>query len=354
MTSRQKTIHRYRRYAGWDYARGASLFITIVTEPRQSAFGRIENGEVRLSPLGVEVLKSLEAMPAYNPGIRLFGHVVMPDHVHFNVHLVPGLAEPLKVLGKAVSRFKNHTLKVARTLMVERSSTISTPRGYPFSPKAAVVPAGSPLSADGQAMPGLSWRQGYHDRLCLTRGFIDATERYIRYNPLKWELMHGDAHALRIVEPLDSPRLDPGDYWKGVGNVSLLDPDVKIVALRVSRQARTPEQIKAVVDRLERAVSMGYVVLSGFISPGEKAVRDMLCRRSDARFIRILPTCIPNARFRPESRYVPAIAERRYLEIAKGNDEVAFSRGVCLDCNEEIVRIATAGAGVVAYLGRAR
>ncbi len=26
-----KAIHRYRRFKGWDYARGASLFITIAT-----------------------------------------------------------------------------------------------------------------------------------------------------------------------------------------------------------------------------------------------------------------------------------------------------------------------------------
>lgn len=356
----KKPIRRYRRFAGWDYARGASLFITIATAPRRDLFGRVEGDRVRLSPLGLRVWEALEAMPAYNPGVSLFGHVVMPDHVHFNLHLAAGLDEPLRVLGKAIARFKNQTLREARRLaehssaistraggLTEHSSAISTPMGCPSGSGVAVR---AHRSGDGQAVPGLSWQQGYHDRLCLTRGFIDATERYIRYNPLKWSLMHGEAHALRIVEPLDSPRLDPGDYWKGVGNVALLGPEVKIAALRVSRQIRTPDQIAAVVARLERAVSMGFVILSGFISPGEKAVRDMLCRRADARFIRILPSCIPNARFKPESCYVPAFAAGRYLEIARGNDEVAFGRAACLDYNEEIARIAQAGPGVVAYL----
>ena len=39
MTSPHKEIKRYRRFMGWDYSRGASLFITLVTEPRQPAFG---------------------------------------------------------------------------------------------------------------------------------------------------------------------------------------------------------------------------------------------------------------------------------------------------------------------------
>ena len=99
----------------------------------------------------------------------------------------------------------------------------------------------------------------------------------------------------------------------------------------------------------DRAVDQGYVVLSGFVSPGEKALRDQLCQRPDARFVRILPSAIPNARFRPESRYVPAFADGRYLEIARGNDEVAFGRAACLDYNAEIVEIASAGDGLALY-----
>ena len=48
-------IKRYRRFAGWNYAKGASLFITIATEPRRALFGRIANGAMVLSPLGEKV-----------------------------------------------------------------------------------------------------------------------------------------------------------------------------------------------------------------------------------------------------------------------------------------------------------
>ena len=236
-------IKRYRRFPGWDYSRGASLFITISTLPRRPLFGRIMAGKVELSPLGLIVRESLEQMPRLNPGILLFGYVVMPDHVHFNVHVDAGLQEPLKVLGKAVSRSKVYTTKQAKLM--------------------------------GLVGPGLLWQQGYHDRLCLTREFIDSTERYIAYNPLKWELMHGAVGGLRIQEPLNAPCLDLGDYWKGVGNTELLNG--RIVSLRVSREVRTSDQIGAVVARMKNAVERGYVILSGYVSSGEKAVRDMPC-----------------------------------------------------------------------------
>ena len=123
-------IKRYRRFAGWDYAKGASLFITIATEPRRALLGKMRGGAVALSPLGEKVQEAIEAIPRLNPGILLFGHVVMPDHVHFNCALLPGLAEPLKVLGNAIRRFKNYTTKLAKQAaqagLTEHSSAIKS------------------------------------------------------------------------------------------------------------------------------------------------------------------------------------------------------------------------------------
>lgn len=360
MSEAKTAINHYRRTHAWDYARGASLFITIAVSPRRPLFGQVEGARVELSELGRIVDGALAAIPRLNPGIRLYGRVVMPDHIHFNVYLEPGLREPLKVLGKAIGRVKVYTTKQAKLLgrspsinageLPGRSPSINAGVAPGRSPSinAGVAPAHSPgnsarcASVDAQAAPARLWQQGYHDRLCLKREFIDATERYIAYNPLKWQLMHGPERALAIHEPLDSPVLDAGDYWKGVGNVALLGE--KLVALRISRRC-SPRQIESLLARLRRAVALGYVILSGFVSPGEKVVRDWLCREMQARFIRILPSAIPNARYKPESRYVEAFAAGRYLEIAKGNDEVEFSRGVCLDYNAEIVEMARASAG---------
>ena len=325
-------IKRYRRFAGWNYAKGASLFITIATEPRRALFGKVRGDAVALSPLGEKVKEALEARPRLNPGILLFGHVVMPDHVHFNCALRPGLREPLKVLGNAIRRFKNYTTKLTKLSLAIKSN------GLKF---------GKASRYDGQTAFGL-WQQGYHDYILLSREMIDATERYIAYNPLKWELMYGEKGALRVIEPLFLPRFDAGTYWKGVGNIALLDPAEKLLALRISRQVQGAAMAK-MLARIESAVNKGYVIISGFISKGEQAVRDMLCRRSDARFIRILPSCIPNRRFKPESRYAGPFAEGRYLEIAQGNDEVEFGRRACLDINAEIIEIATAGEGLALY-----
>ena len=349
-----KAIRRYRRFKGWDYTKGASLFITIATEPRRPLFGEIKGGRVVLTPLGEKVAEALEAMPRLNPGLRLFGWVVMPDHVHFNCALVAGLEEPLKVLGWAIRRFKNYTTALAKRSLglVEHSSGLaehsSAIKSRAAGPRDSDRFDGQTAFGQSQTVFGL-WQQGYHDYILLSRSMIDSTERYIAYNPMKWELMYGGGGALRVVEPLSSPRLDLGDYWKGVGNTALLSPDETLISLRVSREVATPAAIDAVVKRMESAVEKGYVIISGFISKGERAVRDMLARRRDAKFIRILPSCIPNRRFKPESVYIEPFAENRYLEIARGNDETEFGRRACLDLNAEIIEIATSGEGLALY-----
>ena len=152
---------------------------------------------------------------------------------------------------------------------------------------------------------------------------------------------------MHIREPLDSARLDADSFWKGMGNVALLDEANKLLALRVSRRVQSRD-LPRVVSRMEDAVRAGYTLISGFISSGEKAVRDMLLENRAAKFVHILPSCMKNGH-RPDSRYLQPLAEGRFLEIAEGNDEAEFGRGVCLALNDEISAMAKAGAGGALY-----
>ena len=160
----------------------------------------------------------MERIPVLEPAITLYGHVVMPDHVHFNCHLAARLEEPLEVLGRAIRSFKNHTTKFCKLLAEHGSAIIAPssahalqqPRSRPAQGVMTAEPSSAGEGSGGRGGPRL-WRLGYHDHLCLSRRFIAATERYIAYNPLKWALMHGSG-SLRIHEPLFSPRLDPAEY----------------------------------------------------------------------------------------------------------------------------------------------
>ena len=304
-------VKYYRRFHGYDYSRGASLFITISTEPRLALFGRVKNAAVELTPLGKAVAEAIAAIPRFNPAIALFEWVVMPDHVHFNINLAAGLDEPLKTLGAAIRKFKTYTTTIARKLLGLNSI----------------------------------WQQGYHDYLLLSERFIASTGRYIRYNPLKHELRYNQPEFLHLHEPVVSPRFDPCDYWKAIGELSLLDESNKVLSLRVSRHVTDHARV---VKRMLDAAKAGYAILSGFISPGEVAVRNALLDTPGARLIHILPSQIAHDH-KPDSRFLEPIRERRFLEIGRGNEDIGFDRSACLDLNEEIVKIAHAGEGLSIY-----
>jgi len=296
---------------GYEYGNGASMFISISTEPRSNIFGNVENARVIHSPLGLQVLESIEAIPRFNPSIKLYGHVVMPDHTHFRLYLPPHLEKPLYTLGAAIRKFKTFTSTLARRNL-----------GLPYL-----------------------WQQGYHDRLCLSRRFIEAVERYIAYNPLKYELLVNQRLAFHVDEPLLGERLDPADYWKGIGNAELLSSSLPLASLRISRSISNFEPVLLHVKAL---VDAGYTILSGFISPGEIAVRDMLLQMPNARIIHMLADIMPHDH-RPESRYLLPMQEGRFLEIARGNAPDEFTREGCLELNQEIIEIAQAGIGKCLY-----
>ena len=300
-----KEIRRFRRFCGYDYSRGAALFITVVTNPRRRLFGKIVDAKLKKTQLGLAVERRIIEM-GQMPGIRLFNFVVMPDHVHLQLHLRAGLPEPLVVLGRAIGAFKSLCAKDFHELTGETGSL---------------------------------WQQGYHDWICQSAEMIAAVNRYINYNPLKFELRYNQPEFLAIREPLAAWRLSTEEFWRGIGAIELLDGDTPFIALRISRKL-SARQVEEAVARIRHRAG-DYVFVGGWISPGEKAVRDMLLAEPKGRIIQILPSAMPHD-YKVGSLWLGAIRDRRAAIIARGNSEIEFSRAACLEVNEVAARVALA------------
>ena len=293
----------FRRFHGYDYLRGAAMFITIVVEPRRPLFGAICNAKLVKTPLGEAVARRLQEI-GEQPGIRLFNSVVMTDHVHLQLHLRAGLDEPLTVLGRAIGRFKSLCAKDYHEICGEAGSL---------------------------------WQQGYHDWICQSEEMIAAVNRYIDYNPLKYELRWNQPEFLAIREPLAAWRLSTDEFWRGIGAVELLDGETPMVALRISRKL-SARQIDEAKRRIMAKIGE-YVFIGGWISPGEKAIRDLLLSDPRGKIVQILPSALPHD-YEVGSMWLEAIRDHRAVIIAKGNSEVEFSRAACLDLNAEAAKIA--------------
>ena len=332
-------LAHYHRYPYYDYSRGASLFVSLSTEPRRRLFGEVtDGGEMRLSPFGVEVFAAIEFTFAKAEGFTLYGHCVLPDHCHFRIYLAPGVenARAAALINTVVGRFKSYTTHLYQ-------------KKY-----------------GGQ---GVLWQEGFHDWLCLSREMIDAVERYIAYNALKWWLRNGGGRALMALhEPLETPRIGREEYWRGVGAVELLGSGPHgggplqdeaaglargsagaqaggearlMVSLRVSRRC-SERDIAALVARLG-AKAGELTVISGFISPGERAVLAALLANPKAKIVKVSPYALAHD-YAPPVSLLGAIAERRLAIIARGNSPEEISRAACLDLNARIIAIADKAA----------
>lgn len=270
----------YRRFKGYDYSRGAALFITFAVSKRKKVFGAID-GEGRLvhSPAGAAALSTLAIEERRRGDIVVEKSVIMPDHVHMRLYLRPGIDRPLARLAQFVANFKRWTKYNCAKLGAE-----------------------------------IDWERGYHDRLCLSREIIELADKYIANNPLKWHLMHGNPPPLAVVEPVSSPRIPDGEWWSGTGALELANTERKICAVRLSRRIPT-EDHAAVLARLARAADMGYVFAGTFISPCERTAAAMLAERG-APIIKAVPDPLAMV-YRPKGDEPRQFADGRLLLLSR-------------------------------------
>ena len=164
-------IKRFHRFHGYDYSRGAVLFITFGLKKRLPVFGRAEGDKVVYNKVGEAAVETMQREMKRNANLVVHRFVIMPDHVHLRIYIRPGTKDPLVQVGRFVQNFKRWSKWRASQLGVE-----------------------------------IDWQENYHDRLCVAAEIIDLVDKYIDNNALKCVLMHGENPPMRVIEPLDSLR----------------------------------------------------------------------------------------------------------------------------------------------------
>ena len=337
-------IRRYRRFKGYDYSRGAVVFVTFAVAGRKRIFGKVEGDKVVYSKAGEVACAVLAKEAGRTPDARLMRWVIMPDHVHLRFYLRPGQQEPLKKLGRFVYNFKAWTRNNLAKIGIE-----------------------------------MLWEKNYHDRICLSREIIILVDKYIDNNPLKWSLMHGNPPPLKVVEPMSSDSLPLDEWWTGVGRVDWLSAPgnggaglasassgcglaesddhlestaqaraiPRFAAVRLSRTIPAADFGK-VVARLVAAAEKGWTLCSTWISPCERAVFAELAKRG-AAVVRGSQDPLEMV-YRPKEDEPSLFAEGRYLLLSRvfadGTPRGAGWHGM----NDALARMALAQGGVSAYV----
>lgn len=291
-----------RRY-GHDYQSRCIYHITLKKAKGVPPFGSLcgdskAAGVIR-SPLGAMIERHIRRIPLMDPLLRPLQYCIMPDHVHLLL-FVTGRIE--LHLGNYIGKFK---------IAIHQEYREAT---------------GSDDSI---------FEKDFYDCILYNSRSLDSLYKYIRDNPRRLAVRREHPEFFRRVN-----RLKIGDKeYQAYGNFQLLGcPFKEPVAVH---RADTAEKRAADHDLWLYTAANGGVLVSPFISPAEKAIRDE-ADEAGGRFILITNKPFPE-RYKPSGREFELCEAGRMLIVSAGIEE-ELTRGACLEMNALAEEIAARGS----------
>ncbi len=281
-----------------DYTRVGFYMITILTAGRRRLFGVCENNRVQRSEIGEIVKRFWHEIPMHRPSIETNTLVVMPDHIHGIVYVKQPLPKPV---GQTIRGFKSGVTSELRKRF---------------------------------RLPVLEvWEEGYHDRVIMSAHTLRTERHYIHDNPRRYCVRKANPKLFVRVNQLEHSRLPSGSNWAGFGNLFLLDKPV-MMPVRVSRSVSPSELIFRKAKSLEQSWG-GTVMVSPFISPGEKEIARALMEQQYGSLILIRPEGFPPL-YKPSGAFFDLCAQGRLLVLcpfAYTGRKQELTRERCLQMN---------------------
>ncbi len=168
----EKFKNKYRissaRLQNWDYQWQGAYFITICTQNRENYFGKIVDGNMKLSAIGIIADILWHEIKNHETNVELDAFVVMPNHVHGI--LILGGVETLH----ATSLSEN---KSYANISPKSGSVSTIIRSY----KSAVTKHAHRLGFD------FKWQPRFYDHIIRDGKSFENIRNYIFENPLNWE-----------------------------------------------------------------------------------------------------------------------------------------------------------------------
>ena len=160
---------RPNRLPKFDYSQAGYYFVTICTHQRQPLFWLSRRAGLGpaptdwldcLNPFGRIVLQTWQDLPNHNSGMELDKFVVMPNHVHGIVRLLPscvgaGPRPARPTLSEIIRQFKGFSARRINQLRETPATSV--------------------------------WHRSFHDHIIRNEPDYLRIWQYIDTNPLKWE-----------------------------------------------------------------------------------------------------------------------------------------------------------------------
>lgn len=189
----RKTI----RLKGYDYTSIGRYFVTIVTRNRLKLFGEVINGNMVLNSLGEIAATEWEKTIHLRDNVSLGALMIMPDHIHFVIHIDKQQAQ-----NDYTAEELERRSGIVGGLNINKGGSLGAiVRGF----KAAItrqvleqVTSDEICKQDGKN-PKLTfittklkteetiWVRNYYESIIRTEQHYNNVTKYINNNPKKWD-----------------------------------------------------------------------------------------------------------------------------------------------------------------------
>jgi REP element-mobilizing transposase RayT len=166
----------------YDYSQPSGYFVTICTKNKEYILGAMGNESMRFSAVGNIVRTCWEAIPDHLPDVELDQWIIMPNHLHGIIIIH--------------DHCRGEAFAETRFLLEDQSANASPlrhPKGTTPRSLGAIIQNFKSVTTRKvnqiRATPGLKlWQRGFYDRIIRNKAEFDRVRKYIKENPLKWEL----------------------------------------------------------------------------------------------------------------------------------------------------------------------
>lgn len=317
-SKKEFTHHQHRRKKNHDYCSICKYHITLTKSDKAPEFGHLPNRIDLTAPesigieknaLGILIAKYLREIPRIEPRVAVYQYIVMPDHVHFLIHVKERLDRPI---GSLIGIIKSYI-----SLEWHRQAPQSTEYDI--------------------------FTDGYNDKIIYKHRSLDDVFKYIKHNPYRLAIRKSRPDFFRKIRNIFIDRREIQAY----GNLFMLRNPFKYSL--VIHRSDDENKFNAKLEECIYYAMNGGIIVSAFISKREKEIRRKV-EEAGGRLILIHDRPFEE-REKPSKHDFNLCCEGRlliispidYLSIAKSDHP---SRKQCLDMNSLAETIAGGNAEI--------
>lgn len=289
------------------------FFLTICVRGRRAVLSRLVEGEKRpeLTRAG-ECVKALwRVIHGVNDALTASDYVIMPDHVHLllivNYNKDPAF-NPLVFIHWFMEESERMIAKDGGCTPEPPPGGKGTANGIAAKslPAPPTAMRRSYFGGAGAKSPSVAnfWETSFWLDLSFSSRQLKAIRKYIRNNPARalWKRNNADMFICR--SHFRHPVLDPSLPWTACGDLTLLGNPF-MVAVSLTRRKSLTEHESEIAALVEKA-RQGWIIVCGFLSPGEKELGRRLKAEPKTRWIKTMAQGLP-------PRFDPTVEDSRYL-----------------------------------------